>query len=109
MISSISSDNANIGSILSKSSLKRTGDSVYIVFENSDQRLMSNLKGVAAFRSVSSNIKDELGAAHLYLCTHSQYQKVLQTAAEKESEQKMEELKNLAESKGINTDIHFGE
>ena len=109
MVSSIGSEYSNIGSILDKSSLKRLGDSVYIVFENTDQRLMSNLKGVAAFRSVSSNIKDELGAAHLYLCTNSQYQKVLQTAAEKESEQKMEELKNLAESKGINTDIHFGE
>lgn len=109
MVSSIGEEYSNIGSILGKSSLKRLSDSVYIVFENSDQRLMSNLKGVAAFRSVSSNIKDELGAAHLYLCTSSQYQKVLQTAAEKESEQKMEELKNLAESKGINTDIHFGE
>ena len=109
MVSSISAEYANIGSILDKSSLKKTGDSVYIVFDNADQRLMSNLKGVATFRSVSSNIKDEMGAAHLYLCTNSQYQKVLQTAAEKESEQKMEELKNLAESKGINTDIHFGE
>ncbi|MCR4776710.1 MAG: DNA polymerase III subunit gamma/tau [Saccharofermentans sp.] len=109
MVSNISAEYANIGSILDKSSLKKTGDSVYIVFENADQRLMSNLKGVATFRTVSSNIKEEMGAAHLYLCTHSQYQKVLQTAAEKESEKKMEELKNLAESKGINTDIHFGE
>ena len=109
MVSSIAADNANIGSILDKSSLKRNGDSVYIVFDNSDQKLMANLKGVAAFRSVSSNIKEELGADHLYLCTQSQYTKVLKTAAEKESEQKMEQLKNLAESKGINTDIHFGE
>ena len=58
---------------------------------------------------MATNIKEELGADHLYLCTQSQYTKVLKTAAEKESEQKMEQLKNLAESKGINTDIHFGE
>lgn len=109
MVSKISSEYSNIGSILDKSSLKKLGDSVYIVFENADQRLMSNLKGVSTFRSVSSTIKDEMGAAHLYLCTHSQYQKVLQTAAEKENDQKMEDLKNLAESKGISTDIHFGE
>lgn len=109
MVSSIASDNENIGSILSKSSLKKTGDSVYIVFDNADARLMSNLKGVAAFRSVSSNIKDELGAAHLFLCTQSQFRKVLETAEEKASEQKIEEFKKLTESKGINTDIHFGE
>lgn len=109
MVSGISADNANIGSILGKSSLKRFNDSVYIVFDNADSRLMSNLKGVAAFRAVSTNIKDELGAAHLYLCTDSQYQKVVKTAEEKANEQKYEEFKNLAESKGINTDIHFGE
>ena len=109
MVSSIAADNENIGSILNKSSLKKTGDSVYIIFDNSDTRLMSNLKGVAAFRTVSSNIKDELGAAHLYLCTQSQFQKVLATAEDKAHEQSMDELQKLAESKGINTDIHFGE
>ena len=109
MVSGITEGNANIGAILSKSSLKKNDDSVYIVFENSDSRLMSNLKGVAAFRAVSSNIKDELGAAHLYLCTQSQYLKVAKTAEEKANEQRMEDFKNLAESKGINTDIHFGD
>ncbi len=109
MVTNIAPDNANIASILEKTSLKRTDDSVYIVFENSDSRLMSNLKGVAAFKSVSANIKEEFGAAHLYLCTQTQYANVTKKAAEKESELRMEEFKNLAESKGINTDIHFGD
>ena len=109
MVSGIANDNSNIASILEKSSLKRTDDSVYIVFDNADSKLMSNLKGVAAFKSVSTNIKEEFGAAHLYLCTQNQYANVTKNAAEKEQEKKLEELKNLAESKGINTDIHFGD
>ena len=109
MVSNIASDNANIAAILEKSSLKRTDDSVYIVFENADSRLMSNLKSVTAFKAVSANIKDEFGAAHLYLCTQSQYANVMKNAAEKENEKKIEAFMNLAESKGINTDIHFGD
>lgn len=109
MIANIAADNGNIASILEKSSLKRSGDSVYIVFENADSRLMSNLKSVSAFRAVSGNIKDEFGAAHLYLCTQTQYQNVLKAAEQKQHEQRMEDFKNLAESKGINTDIHFGD
>ena len=109
MVRNIAPDNANIASILEKTSLKRTDDSVYIVFENSDSRLLSNLKGVAAFKAVSANIKEELGAAHLYLCTQTQFANSTKKAAEKENELKMEEFKNLAESKGINTDIHFGD
>ena len=109
MVANIAPDNANIASILEKTSLKRTNDSVYIVFENNDSRLLSNLKSVAAFKSVSANIKEEFGASHLYLCTTTQYANVTKAAAEKEHEQKMEEFKNLAESKGINTDIHFGD
>ena len=109
MIANIAKDNSNIASILEKSSLKRTDDSIYIVFENSDSRLMSNLKGVSSFRAVSANIKDEFGAAHLYLCTQTQYQNVQKAAEEKAQDKKIEDLKNLAESKGINTDIHFGD
>ena len=109
MVTHIASGNSNIASILEKSSLKRTEDSVYIVFENADSRLMSNLKGVAAFKAVSANIKDEFGASHLYLCTQTQFSNVMKNAAAKEHEQKMEAFKNLAESKGINTDIHFGD
>jgi DNA polymerase III subunit gamma/tau len=109
MIANIANDNSNIASILEKSSLKRTDDSIYIVFENSDSRLMSNLKGVSSFRAVSANIKDEFGAAHLYLCTQTQYQNVQKAAEEKAQDKKIEDLKNLAESKGINTDIHFGD
>ena len=70
---------------------------------------MSNLKSVTAFKAVSANIKDEFGAAHLYLCTQSQYANVMKNAAEKENEKKIEAFMNLAESKGINTDIHFGD
>ena len=109
MVGNIAADNANIASILEKSSLKRTDDSVYIVFENADSRLMSNLKSVSAFKAVSTNIKAEFGAAHLYLCTQSQYANVAKNEAAKENERKMEAIKNLAESKGINTDIHFGD
>ena len=109
MIANIAKDNGNIASILEKSSLKRTDDSIYIVFENTDSRLMSNLKGVSSFRAVSANIKDEFGAAHLYLCTQTQYQNVQKAAEEKAQDKKIEDLKNLAESKGINTDIHFGD
>ena len=65
MIAHIAKENGNIAAILEKSSLKRNDDSIYIVFENSDSRLMSNLKSVTAFRAVSANIKDEFGAAHL--------------------------------------------
>ena len=109
MIANIAKDNGNSASILEKSSLKRNDDSIYIVFENSDSRLMSNLKSVSAFRAVSANIKDEFGAAHLYLCTQTQYQNVQKAAEEKAQDKKIEDLKNLAESKGINTDIHFGD
>ena len=109
MVGNIAADNANIAAILEKSSLKRTEDSVYIVFENADSRLMGNLKTVSAFKAVSANIKDEFGAAHLYLCTQSQYANVAKNAAAKENEKKLEAFKNLAESKGINTDIHFGD
>ncbi|MBO4449038.1 MAG: DNA polymerase III subunit gamma/tau [Clostridiales bacterium] len=109
MIANIASENGNIASILEKSSLKRTNDSIYIVFENADSRLMSNLKNVTSFRAVSANIKDEFGASHLYLCTQTQYQNVLKAAEQKQHEQRMEDFKNLAESKGINTDIHFGD
>ncbi|MBO4680450.1 MAG: DNA polymerase III subunit gamma/tau [Clostridiales bacterium] len=109
MIANIAKDNGNIASILEKSSLKRNDDSIYIVFENSDSRLMSNLKSVSAFRAVSANIKDEFGAAHLYLCTQTQFQNVQKAAEEKAQDKKIEDLKNLAESKGINTDIHFGD
>ena len=109
MVTGISADNANIATILEKSTLRRTEDSVYIVFDNNDSRLMNNLKGVSAFRAVSANIKDEFGAAHLYLCTQAQYTNKMKTAAAKDQDQKIEELRNLAESKGINTDIHFGD
>ena len=65
--------NENIAVILERTKLRKEGDSAYVVFEDNDMKLLSNLKNSQSFRQISASIKDEFGADHLYLCTVTQY------------------------------------
>ncbi len=101
--------NDNVASILDHTSLKKDGDSAYIVFDDNDMKLLSNLKKSQAFRQISAGIKDEFGAEHLYLCTVTQYSNLEQKNRASKQEQKLDELNERSKNMGVPTDVHFGD
>ena len=107
--SSLKEGNENIALILERTSLKKNGTSAYIVFEDTDLKLLSNLKKSQAFRQISAGIKDEFGAEHLYLCTSAQYIKQEMKNKESEQDRKLDDLSEHSKSLGVPTDIHFGD
>ncbi len=107
--SKLKGSNDNIAFILEHTSLRKSGDSAYIVFEDRDQKLLSNLKTSQAFRQLSSGIKDEFGAEHLYLCTTAQYNKQMEKNQESELDKKLDDLNERSKNMGVPTDVHFGD
>ena len=107
--SSLKEGNENIALILERTSLKKNGTSAYIVFEDTDLKLLSNLKKSQAFRQISAGIKDEFGAEHLYLCTSAQYIKQEMKNKVSEQDRKLDDLSEHSKSLGVPTDIHFGD
>ena len=107
--SSLKEGNENIALILERTSLKKNGTSAYIVFEDTDLKLLSNLKKSQAFRQISAGIKDEFGAEHLYLCTSAQYTKQEMKDRATEQDRKLDDLSEHSRSLGVPTDIHFGD
>ena len=107
--SSLKGSNDNIAFILEHTSLRKSGDSAYIVFEDKDQKLLSNLKSSQAFRQLSSGIKDEFGAEHLYLCTTAQYNKQMEKNQVSELDKKLDDLNERSRNMGVPTDVHFGD
>ena len=107
--SSLKGTNDNIALILEHTKLRKDGNSAYIVFEDKDMKLLSNLKKSQAFRQLSSGIKDEFGAEHLYLCTSAQYSRQMEKNMASETERKLDDLNERSKNMGIPTDIHFGE
>ena len=101
--------NDNIALILERTNLKKDGDSAYIVFDDNDVKLLTNLKKSQTFRQISSSIKDEFGAAHLYLCTANQYSNQEKKNRESENEKKLDDLNERSKNMGIPTDVHFGD
>ena len=101
--------NDNIAVILEHTKLKKDGTSAYIVFDDKDTKLLSNLKRSQAFRQISAGIKDEFGAEHLYLCTNTQYSNLEKKNQESELEKKLDDLNERSRNMGVPTDFHFGE
>ncbi len=101
--------NDNIAVILEHTKLKKDGTSAYIVFDDKDTKLLSNLKRSQAFRQISAGIKDEFGAEHLYLCTHTQYSNLEKKNQETELEKKLDDLNERSRNMGVPTDFHFGD
>ncbi len=101
--------NENIAVILEKTSLKKEGTSAYIVFEDRDITLLSNLKKSQAFRQISSGIKDEFGADHLYICTQKQYSEQVKREQASELDKKLDDFNERSKNMGIPTDVHFGD
>ena len=101
--------NDNVASILEHTNLKKEGDSAYIVFDDNDMKLLSNLKKSQAFRQISAGLKDEFGAEHLYLCTVTQYANLEQKNRASKQEQKLDELNERSRNMGVPTDVHFGD
>ena len=101
--------NDNIAIILERTSFKKADSSAYIVFEDSDAKLLSNLKSSQTFRQISSGIKDEFGVDHLYLCTSTQYANQEKKNRENEQERKLDSLGERSTSLGVPTDFHFGD
>ena len=109
MTSKIKQSNDNIAFILEHTNLRKDGDSAYIVFEDKDIKLLSNLKKSQAFRQISSGIKDEFGAEHLYLCTTAQYSKQMEKNHASELDRKLDDLNRRSRDMGVPTDVHFGD
>ena len=107
--SKIKQSNDNIAFILEHTNLRKDGDSAYIVFEDKDIKLLSNLKKSQAFRQISSGIKDEFGAEHLYLCTTAQYSKQMEKNHASELDRKLDDLNRRSRDMGVPTDVHFGD
>ena len=62
-----------------------------------------------AFRQISSGIKDEFGAEHLYLCTTAQYTKQMEKNHSAELDKKLDDLNERSRNMGVPTDVHFGD
>ncbi len=107
--SNLKGTNENIAVILERTSLKKEGTSAYIVFEDRDITLLSNLKKSQAFRQISSGIKDEFGAEHLYICTHKQYTEQVKREQASELDKKLDDLNERSKNMGVPTDVHFGD
>ena len=101
--------NENIAVILERTSLKKEGTSAYIVFEDRDITLLSNLKKSQAFRQISSGIKDEFGADHLYICTQKQYSEQVKREQASELDRKLDDFNERSRNMGVPTDVHFGD
>ena len=101
--------NDNIAVILEHTKLKKDGTSAYIVFDDKDTKLLSNLKKSQAFRQISAGIKDEFGAEHLYLCTSTQYSNLEKKNQASEYEKKLDDLNERSKNMGVPTDFHFGD
>ena len=101
--------NSNIAVILEHTKLRKEGDSAYIVFEDRDERLLSNLKKSQAFRQISSGIKDEFGAAHLYICTQRMYLEQMRKNQVSEFDKRLDDLNERSQNLGVPTDVHFGD
>lgn len=94
---------------LSGSSFKDIEDSSYIVFEDRDEPTVNNLKRAESFKRFGKLCKERFGLAHLFICTDSQYRTALKKYEEAQVKKRAEDLLHLAESKGINTTVHFGD
>lgn len=109
LTSKLKESNDNIAGVLEHSSLKKDGTSAFIVFEDKDQKLLTNLKKSQAFRQISSGIKEEFEVEHLYLCTSTQYSNQEKKSRESENDRKLDEFSEHSRSMGIPTDVHFGD
>ena len=107
--SKLHESNDNIASILERTKLKKDADSAYVVFEDSDIKLLSNLKKSQAFKQISAGIKDEFGVDHLYLCTGTQYANQERKNKESEQDRRLDDLNERSQNMGIPTDVHFGD
>ncbi|MBR6986748.1 MAG: DNA polymerase III subunit gamma/tau [Clostridiales bacterium] len=101
--------NENIAVILERTKLRKEGDSAYVVFEDNDMKLLSNLKNSQSFRQISASIKDEFGADHLYLCTVTQYSNQEKKNRASEQDRKLDSLSERSANMGVPTDVHFGD
>ena len=101
--------NENIAVILERTKLRKEGDSAYVVFEDNDMKLLSNLKNSQSFRQISASIKDEFGADHLYLCTVTQYSNQEKKNRASEQDRKLDSLSERSTNMGVPTDVHFGD
>ena len=101
--------NDNIAVILEQTRLRKDGNSAYIVFEDKDARLLSNLKRSQAFRQLSAGIKDEFGAERLFLCTKTQFSNLEKKNQESELDRKLDDLNERSQNLGVPTDFHFGD
>ena len=109
LTSELKNSNGNIAVILEHTKLRKEGDSAYIVFEDRDERLLSNLKKSQAFRQISSGIKDEFGAAHLYICTQRMYTEQMRKNQASELDKRLDDLNERSKNMGVPTDVHFGD
>lgn len=107
--SNLRENNDNIAFILEHTSLRKDGTSAYIVFEDKDSKLLSNLKSSQAFRQLSTGIKDEFGAEHLFLCTTTQYNKQMEKNQVSAKDKKLDDLNERSRNMGLPTDVHFGD
>ena len=107
--SKLKESNDNIAVILEQTKLKKDGASAYIVFEDKDIKLLSNLKKSQAFRQISAGIKDEFGAEHLYLCTQKMYTEQQKKNQASELDKKLDDLNERSQNLGVPTDFHFGD
>ncbi len=94
---------------LRDSVIKEIGDSSYIVFDDKDETVVNNLKRADLFKKFGKLCKDAFAAPHLYICTESQYRTALKKHEESQVKKRAEDLVRLAESKGVNTTVHFGD
>jgi hypothetical protein len=109
LTSELKNSNGNIAVILEHTKLRKEGDSAYIVFEDRDERLLSNLKKSQAFRQISSGIKDKFGAAHLYICTQRMYTEQMRKNQASELDKRLDDLNERSKNMGVPTDVHFGD
>lgn len=108
-IAALPEESSNAAATLERSSMRLEGDSAYIVFANEDAKLMTNLKKAPALRTIAPGIKKEFSSERLFLCTEDQYRNMLKAREEDEAQRRAEELQRLAQEKGIDTNVHFGD
>ena len=108
-IAGLPEESSNAAATLERSSMRLEGDSAYIVFANEDAKLMTNLKKTPALRTIAPGIKKEFSSDRLFLCTEDQYRNMLRAREEDEAQRRAEELQRLAQEKGIDTNVHFGD
>ena len=108
-IAGLPEESSNAAATLERSSMRLEGDSAYIVFANEDAKLMTNLKKAPALRTIAPGIKKEFSSDRLFLCTEDQYRNMLRAREEDEAQRRAEELQRLAQEKGIDTNVHFGD